>query len=278
MSSTTQMIQAAEARWMQKLFRHNKSYFEHAGLPSHNHWHHLRVWYFIRELVEALHQRNIFYSKDELEGLIIAAFFHDIAMHRTFDEVHGKWGAELCRSYFSKANPSPPDCLPEVLQAIELHDDKNYLHPLKVGKKPGVAVLLSAGDDLDAFGATGILRYGEILMLRGFDLDDIPKKVLTNALSRWEHFRNTFAQNREVIHTHQKRYQRLVDFFQSILENGQQAADHRAILKHIRENLNKQEKTHTLTGLLEPANTPTLVNFRDTIENEMQEVGTKKFT
>jgi len=195
---------------------------------------------------------------DETEGLIIAAFFHDIAMHRTFDEVHGKWGAEQCRGYFSGDPASPPRCFVQVLEAIERHDDKRYHNQPGNDGKPGLGALLTSADDLDAFGAPGIIRYAEILMLRGFNTSTIPEKVLGNARSRMDHFSKLFAPDRYMVQKHQKRHGRLKSFFQAILDATDQGKANRAILDRIRENLNNAGKPDKLTQLLEPADSPAL--------------------
>lgn len=270
MTTTLQMIREVEAKWMKRLFLYNESHFKDAGLPSHNHWHHLRVWYYIRELLESLVERGIPYSADETEGLIIAAFFHDIAMHRTFGEVHGKWGAEQCKNYFSRGNPASPHCFQDVLKAIERHDDKKYLYQKGKEEKPGIGVLLSVADDLDAFGAPGIVRYTEILSLRGLEPGSIPEKVLINARSRMDHFSSTFTLNRYLIQKHQERYERLRDFFRAVMDETGQGKINRAIMDRIRENLSPTNQTGKLTKLLEPADTPAIKMLKQETADELK--------
>ena len=270
MSSTLKTSREAEAKWMKRLFLYNEAHFRDVGLPSHNQWHHLRVWYYIKELLESLSKRGITYSADETEGLIIAAFFHDIAMHRTFDVVHGQWGAEQCKGYFSRGHPSPPHCFPEILEAIRRHDDKQYLYQKEKVERPALGVLLSVADDLDAFGATGIVRYAEILILRGVKISTLPEKVITNARSRMDHFSKTFAPDRYLIQKHHRRYERLRNFFQNVVDETDQGQANRAILRRISENLDHTNQTDQLTRLLQPTDTPALKYLQEEITHELK--------
>ncbi|GEM_PF-756255 len=328
MNTLQKHLQKIEAQWLSGLFHHNRKHFISTTLPSHNHWHHYRVWVYIKQLLGALHQEHIHYSEDEMEGLIIAAFFHDLGMHLTFKEEHGQRGADLCSLYFRQNQLFQPWCMGEVLKAIEKHDDKAYTSKHsgnnsvskknsaiknnngefsgkatyrtgtpesqppgressgmdKAGgvpdreppgkkdtgmEKPGIDVLLAIADDMDAFGYTGILRYSEILLLRGFTTDQIPAKVLQNAASRMKHLRLSFALNRYIIEATQTRYEILRDFFASIQADNDQGHLNHNILLRIRDNLEKNTQMENLTQLIDPPNTAYLSEFKERVETEL---------
>lgn len=271
MRKTNRHIQQAEEKWLKKLFDYNRDHFKDIGVPSHNHWHHLRVWCFLREILEILEEKGIQYNQDELEGMIIAAFFHDIGMYRTFDEVHGRLGAEKCREYFATGHPHPPHSLPAALEAIEKHDDKRYHNHRQDGEKPGIDVLLAVADDLDAFGATGILRYTEILLLRGFKMEDIPQKVLSNARSRMENFERLFAHNRYLVKKHRQRYEKIRNFFLPLAGGADQQTVNRSILERVQNKLEVSLRAEHLVELIEPADTPAIVAMHDEIREEQKE-------
>jgi hypothetical protein len=261
-------ILKTEARWLEPLFTYNKSQFEVVGLPSHNHWHHYRVWCYMKELLETLYAQGIEYSEDELEGLIVATFFHDIAMHQTYDEQHGRMGADLCRFYFSDQPLKRPQCLLTVLEAIEIHDDKQYLHRFSAGEKPDLAVLLSVADDMDAFGTIGMLRYTEILLLRQLELSAIPDRVLKNARSRMEHLEKTFARSRYLVEKHRERYRRLFEFFKPLTGRNGKYASNWELLLRIRENLDHHTVGSQLSDLIVPADSILLKQIQEELEKE----------
>ncbi|HKL38309.1 MAG TPA: HD domain-containing protein [Bacteroidales bacterium] len=264
-------IQDTEARWLSRLFHLTQSHFTNVGLPSHNHWHHLRVWGFMKELLAQLNQQRIEYSQDEMDGLIIACFFHDAGMTQTLNEAHGRVGADLCRRYFIDHPRLAPHCILSVLEAIEIHDNKQYPGPRAAIERPPLSLLLTVADDLDAFGKTGILRYTEILILRGWKLEDLPARILKNAQGRMNHLEATFAHNRPFIEKQRQRYNLLTAFFQPLADSDRTAGKPEALamLRRVKNKIiNKEGVHHRLTDLLEPTDTPFIQEFRKALEKE----------
>jgi HD superfamily phosphodiesterase len=71
-------IDLAELTWLDELYAHAANLFQHNFLPSHDHSHHLRVWNLCKSL---LREVNVFCSDMDqslVEGVMIAAFFHDL--------------------------------------------------------------------------------------------------------------------------------------------------------------------------------------------------------
>jgi HD superfamily phosphodiesterase len=270
--SLNENIRKTEARWLKRLFHLTRSYFADTGLPSHNHWHHLRVWGFMKELLGQLDQKDMEYSPDELDGLIIACFFHDTGMARTLDEAHGRVGADLCRRFFVDHPQLAPRCLLSVLEAIEIHDNKDYSKMPSPLEKPPLSLLLTVADDLDAFGNTGILRYTEILILRGWKPEDLPNRILKNAKGRMAHLEAAFAQSRQFIEKQRQRYNLITRFFQPMSDSAEAEPERMALLRRVKDNLLHEAAIyHQLTDLLEPADKPFIKEFRKAVEREWEE-------
>ena len=267
-------ILETEARWLKRLFLLTRDCFSDTGLPSHNHWHHLRVWGFMKELLDQLDQQGIEYSQDELEGLIIACFFHDTGMAQTLDEAHGRISADLCRRFFVDHSQLAPRCLLSVLEAIEVHDNKDYNTMPSPMEKPSLSLLLTVADDLDAFGKTGILRYAEILILRGWKLEDLPERILNNARGRMTHLEAAFAQNRQWMEKQRQRYKMLTDFFQPLADSTTPDAEPQrmALLRRVKHHLMQEGAIHhQLTDLLEPVDKPFIEKFLKALEKEWED-------
>jgi len=178
-------------------------------LVSHGLRHHHRVWEYAKELLmnsaipaESIDKRFIF-------NIIIACYFHDIGMAEYPGTKHGALGRKLCTEFLERYNMSVNE-FKVALEAIEYHDDKEYLaHP----KNNQVLDILSAADDLDAFGITGIYRYTEIYLKRGVALRDIGSMILKNAELRFENLGKRIGLSPETILKHSSRYNYLIDFF-----------------------------------------------------------------
>jgi hypothetical protein len=128
-----------------------------------------------------------------VEGVLIAAFFHDLGMVRSLSEEHGRLGRDLCRNWFREYTQDTPGNFPEILRAIELHDRKGepVFGPFRPGIRPEILGILTVADDLEALGTIGIYRYAEIYLQRGLPLEELGNRVLANALSRFEMFRES---------------------------------------------------------------------------------------
>jgi HD superfamily phosphodiesterase len=178
-------------------------------LVSHGLEHHRRVWKYAKEL---LTDSAIPVETDKINlvfNAIIACYFHDIGMTKDPGTRHGALGRKICIEFLNKYRMSITE-FAVALEAIEYHDDKDYLaHP----KDNKVLDILSVADDLDAFGITGIFRYTEIYLKRGISLRDIGSKILKNAESRFENLGKSKGLSPEFRRKHGERYNYLIDFF-----------------------------------------------------------------
>lgn len=208
-------INSSEQKWLRPLYKHSKSLFEKTHLPSHDAEHHLRVWLHCRGLMIELHKAGIKSTHDNVDKAIIACFFHDAGLTQDIGEQHGFLGRKICEEYFKDDPYFQSHDMNDVLQAIELHDDKS---------KKGVAEatpytmktivkLISASDDLDALGYIGVFRYIEIYLKRGVPDNEIPKKVITNLRNRFSNFLNTYSDLQKFTEKQKLRFKETYDFF-----------------------------------------------------------------
>lgn len=169
-----------------------------AILYSHDINHHRRVWKYASELFLTT-------GPDDLpaEKLLIASYLHDIGMATDRSERHGSVSKELCRSFIA-VNNMDPDRYSDVLVAIESHDDKEYKNP--VSDNTPLLKILSAADDLDAFGYTGVYRYLEIYLARGIDPEIIGCEIIRNASGRFANFESGFGNYPYLVEKYKSRY------------------------------------------------------------------------
>jgi len=176
-------IKRVESRWLNQLSTHAEQLFSKSFLPSHDHTHHQRVWNICRNLLKEISTVNLRLDEAQVEGILIAAWFHDLGMAQSTREDHGRLGKELCQKWFHKNGKNLPDLFTEILNAIELHDNKNdrAYSALQFNKRPGILSILCIGDDLEAFGNIGIYRYAEIYLMRNIGLSELGSRILENA-------------------------------------------------------------------------------------------------
>src|SRR6056297_1378395 len=144
------LLPSIEKKWQNILLEASGMCFKNVCLPSHDHWHHNRVWEYAKELLKNLSPTKEF-TTEEITNLIIAAFFHDTGMSVTKDESHGKESKHLCQQFFNNNQILVPDNFNLALEAIEQHDDKAYQEH-NHDKEISIKTILSTADDLDAFG------------------------------------------------------------------------------------------------------------------------------
>ena len=214
------IILRTESRWYSALLDHCAGLFEGVFLPSHDHMHHARVWYGARSILLQLERSGLPIPEPIPEQLIIAAFFHDTGLTRTSGEEHGRESRLLCEEFFNdrtlSVNQPEKESYNAILHAIEHHDDKS-LKPaasdVRSSEVPDLLSLLSAGDDLDAFGNMGIYRYAEIYLLRGIKPEQLPLEVSKNVRNRFDNLTSIFREQEEFIRTQEGRYRRVYDFY-----------------------------------------------------------------
>lgn len=203
-------IEAAEERYKGKLENFFLKKWGKTYLPSHDLSHHRRVWNFAQELLEVIDKRPKAKPVFSPDKLLMACFLHDLGMSSYRGPLHGAKSSILCREFLMENN-LPPSEYKDVLSAVKNHDRKeNLLHE----KQKNLSTILSAADDLDAMGLTGIYRYSEIYLARGIPAGILGLKVIENARIRFENFESIFCDFRELTDKHRRRYLVLKKFFE----------------------------------------------------------------
>jgi HD superfamily phosphodiesterase len=181
-------INRAESTWLDVLYAHAEQLFRNGSLPSHDHTHHLRVWNLSKTLLREIASLNTETSYQLVEGVLIAAFFHDLGMAYSTCEDHGKMGSDLCLKWFRDTHRVEPERFEEILRAIELHDRKEVQLYRSFNREtpPEILGILSVADDLEAMGIIGIYRYTEIYLERGVPLETLGTRILENAKNRFD--------------------------------------------------------------------------------------------
>jgi len=259
-----ELLPLVEKKWQNKLLEASSMYFKNVCLPSHDHWHHNRVWEYEKELLEKLSPTKEFTS-DEITNLVIAAFFHDTGMCVTKDKRHGKESKRLCKEFFENNQIQVPTNFSSALEAIEHHDDKAYPEG-NHDKKLSIKTILSIADDLDAFGYIGILRYAEIYLLRNIPISEISNKVISNAESRFKHFKIHFNAFQNLVIKHQKRLDILIQFY----KNLKHKEENQKIIEQVNKNIEETypDNLIDLINGLDNHNS-TFSQFRNNVNNEL---------
>lgn len=210
------LLKRVENKWLKILFDRCKEKFSKKRLISHDHFHHLRTWFWAKELFRALEKNNINIKETDLEKAIIAIFFHDVGMIKTIDKEHGRISREMCELFFKENKLEIIKGFREVLEAIERHSEENYETEKKTGKRlrKDVFSILRASDDLDALGAIGVFRYAEIYFLRKIPIKELPNKVLKNLQERYNNFQNIYGELRQFSGKQKKRFDFIRNFYQ----------------------------------------------------------------
>lgn len=209
-------IDRAEASWLDELYANAETLFRTSSLPSHDHSHHLRVWNLCKTLLREVASFNPTIDQALVEGLIIAAFFHDLGMVYSTRIDHGHLGVELCLRWFEDGDRDRPEKFDEILRAIELHDRKDELiyRPFQRDTPPEILTFLSVADDLEAMGIIGIYRYAEIYLRRGISLEELGDRILANASSRFAYLSRACLLCGRLIDSYQHQYDQLRLFFE----------------------------------------------------------------
>jgi len=263
---TSDKFDILEKTWMELLFAYVKNIFSHLALPSHNHWHHFRVWQNVKAIFFQLEQKGIVFEDQALTNLMIAAFFHDTGLTVTLDEYHGKAGADICRNFLKSSQKDNIEVFAAGLEAIEQHDNKQYNTTESIEDNATILSILSAADDMDAFGFVGVIRYAEIYLLRDIPMHHIPGQVIANAERRFQNFRQQFRSFELFVQEQSARYHALRNFFVSIQQCPSTIRNENLkILEHICHNIENDRNNHSLSALLEPINSEYIQQFRNEI-------------
>jgi HD superfamily phosphodiesterase len=205
----TGSIESAEKKFKQILEDFFISVYTEKHLSSHGIDHHRRVWNYAKDLLRLIPLKNNGQISLLPSEAIIACYLHDIGMAVDRGLKHGKHSRDLCERFFTE-NKFPESNWLEVLEAIENHDNKDYISN---ASRNDLLTVLSVADDLDAFGLTGVFRYTEIFLAREIGYHKIGYKIRENAQKRYENFINTFGSVDELVVKHWERYYLLNMFF-----------------------------------------------------------------
>ena len=196
-------------RTLEKTYRGRLECFFNSVYPagkfvSHGIDHHRRVWNFAKELINCTYKENP--DTGIFKKLMIACFLHDIGMSVNPGIKHGYQSRKICEEFLN-VNHLPISKFNDVLQAIEVHDEKEY--HFNDRNENYILKILSAADDLDAFGYIGVFRYTEIYLFRGTDPADLGHVILSNASNRIRYFSSKFAMYPDLVSKHRKRFEML---------------------------------------------------------------------
>jgi hypothetical protein len=225
--TVARQISSIEGKWLHALYRQCRSHFDSVHLPSHDHFHHYRVWFYAKELILTLSETGIHFPDHLIEEIMFAIFFHDVGMSVTLDENHGKVSADLFRGFISGRLHQTEANRESILEAIAHHDRKNYENvPFEnaLSKSNILRAILNISDDLDAFGDIGTYRYLEIYLLRDIQPEHIAGRVLPNLERRFTNMAFTLHKIDSFVNSHRARYHRTCDFFND-LKNSRYVPD-----------------------------------------------------
>jgi HD superfamily phosphodiesterase len=150
------------------------------------------------------------HSLDFYGKTMIACYLHDLGMTITTGVDHGVHSRNLAAEFLSELSMDLPG-FTDMLDAIEKHDNKEYSSGPE--EKNKILVILSAADDMDAYGHIGIYRYLEIYIERGVPPEKIADEIRKNAANRFRNLESQFGNYSALIEKHRKRYLILDDFF-----------------------------------------------------------------
>ncbi|MBI9053644.1 MAG: hypothetical protein JEY96_07485 [Bacteroidales bacterium] len=209
-------IEISEKKYLNVLSNYCQELFTETHIPSHDHTHHLRVWEYSKDIITALSSKfsiNINF----IESCLIASLFHDTGLTQTLNENHGIESKKICESFFSKSPIEKPENFEEILSAIELHDDKDYKSNNHTPNS--VLSVICNADDLDAFGKIGVIRYTEIYLLRGINMNNLPNLVIENLDKRFLNFEKTYKTFPSLYSKNKDRYLVTRSFFEDVFKN-----------------------------------------------------------
>lgn len=209
-------IDKAEEIWLDLLKKNARLVFSSTWLPSHDHTHHQRVWNISKKMIREMEHSQVRIDYSLVEGVMIAAWFHDLGMVSHSGEKHGATGRGLCEAYLKDLFVPAPARYDEILEAIENHDIKEARthQGIRSREAPEILPILAVADDLEALGVIGIYRYTEIYLMRGTGMDQLGRKVLQNVHHRLENLASCQV-CRQLLKAFEKEIQILTTFFET---------------------------------------------------------------
>ncbi len=220
MDNRTTFIKSTEELHLTTLYSYCRNLFEGHKLPSHDHDHHLRVWHYTREMITLLPQELREFSINDIEQLMLAVFFHDTGLTVTLSEDHGSESAGILKRFLDHNQSAFPADSATAISAVEQHDKKEIPDPGDNDPVPGIPIIVSLCDDLDAYGPAGILRYAEIYLLRGISFAGLPERVLKNLKLRFRRFAHQKWIPVDLVAKHEKRYNYTREFYETMQQQN----------------------------------------------------------
>ncbi len=277
-----QHLNRSEEQWLSPSFKFLEAEFTRHPLPSHDHFHHLRVWKHARRLLTSLEKPEINIRYEFVESLLLSSMFHDSGMIIEKGSEHGKAGVEILNKFLDNM-PQQPAGISAISEAIEKHDNKSYGLAGKLITDGEVMLLpaLNISDDLDALGNIGVFRYSEIYLLRGISMEDLGLKIIANLSGRYGNFITNCARIPEMIKIHSIRHHTIESFFRlynlqirKINETGEeQTSGPVAVIKHIYKEIMKNTPTIRILSenILKSTDDPYVHNFFEALKLELHE-------
>ena len=209
-------IDRAEATWLDELYNNAKTLYHNNSLPSHDHTHHMRVWNLCKSLLMEIATFNSRMDRALVDGVLIAAFFHDLGMAFSTREDHGRLSRESCEQWFRDTGREVPERFDEILRAIELHDrkDEQIYKSFQPASPPEILAILSVADDLEALGTIGIYRYAEIYLKRNIPLEELGTRIQENVRTRFEKLSEGCQRCKYLLEKYRREYDDLCTFFE----------------------------------------------------------------
>lgn len=203
------LITDAEEAFKESLEKFFLGVYPEGQLISHGIEHHRRVWQYAKELLNYVYNEKQLPDELFVSKLFLACYLHDIGMSVERGERHGWKSRMICEEFLAGHSLKLKD-YEDALHAIEHHDNKDFMgSPVE----SEILSILTAADDLDAFGIFGAERYLEIYRLRGIPENEIKTRILSNARNRFMNFELNFGAYPILVGEHKKRYDLLVRYF-----------------------------------------------------------------
>jgi HD superfamily phosphodiesterase len=210
-------ITSIENKYLNLFSDYCQQLFSNTQIPSHDHTHHLRVWEYSKEIIQALFE-NYTVTENLIESCLITSLFHDTGLTINLSPNHGVESRVICNNFFNKNTIAKPENFDEILNAIEKHDDKDYKS--NNSSPEDLLSIICNADDLDAFGRIGVIRYTEIYLLRGININELPPLVIQNLDKRFLNFEKTYKSFTHLYEKHKERYLITRKFFQGMIREG----------------------------------------------------------
>jgi hypothetical protein len=248
--------------------------FSVSFLPSHGIEHHHRVWHYVKEILQCLDENGFETDQILTDKLIITCFLHDSGMAIDSGFRHGVEGRKLCERFLHSNSLSLIE-FSDVLNAIEYHDNKEYVSP---NQPDDLLTILTVADDLDAFGFIGIYRYLEIYLERNKPVNELGTLIIENCMNRFNHFLRTYGFNSSLVEKHSKRYEIINSFFTSYNQSApfydfdnQLTAGYCGIVEIMQQSVKNKLSQAKLNSILIESPDPVIQWFGAELKYELDE-------